>query len=187
MIRRPPRSTQSRSSAASDVYKRQVLCCIAPYCTVARSIAQYHRVLCSVVQHCAVLYSIVQRRNVLCSLTAPHRTAKYCPVLRSLVQCCPHCFVPSQNCTMSSSCLCCCCCCCCYRWRQRWCCVVLHVRAAVRMCGALFVSMCYAAKNMVWVCALPYKSKNTLKSCVRAAAGMCGACLVHVRCKHGAA
>eukprot|EP00657_Telonema_sp_P-1_P001347 TRINITY_DN131_c0_g1_i4.p2 TRINITY_DN131_c0_g1~~TRINITY_DN131_c0_g1_i4.p2 ORF type:complete len:102 (-),score=25.16 TRINITY_DN131_c0_g1_i4:587-892(-) len=28
MIRRPPRSTQSRSSAASDVYKRQAfLCC----------------------------------------------------------------------------------------------------------------------------------------------------------------
>src|SRR5450756_2678533 len=26
MIRRPPRSTQSRSSAASDVYKRQLLC-----------------------------------------------------------------------------------------------------------------------------------------------------------------
>src|SRR5450756_2859480 len=26
MIRRPPRSTQSRSSAASDVYKRQVHC-----------------------------------------------------------------------------------------------------------------------------------------------------------------
>ena len=26
MIRRPPRSTQSRSSAASDVYKRQTLC-----------------------------------------------------------------------------------------------------------------------------------------------------------------
>src|SRR5450756_2897574 len=26
MIRRPPRSTQSRSSAASDVYKRQVVC-----------------------------------------------------------------------------------------------------------------------------------------------------------------
>eukprot|EP00657_Telonema_sp_P-1_P002591 TRINITY_DN15_c0_g1_i6.p1 TRINITY_DN15_c0_g1~~TRINITY_DN15_c0_g1_i6.p1 ORF type:complete len:107 (-),score=18.11 TRINITY_DN15_c0_g1_i6:278-598(-) len=26
MIRRPPRSTQSRSSAASDVYKRQPLC-----------------------------------------------------------------------------------------------------------------------------------------------------------------
>ena len=25
MIRRPPRSTQSRSSAASDVYKRQLL------------------------------------------------------------------------------------------------------------------------------------------------------------------
>src|SRR5450756_3147635 len=27
MIRRPPRSTQSRSSAASDVYKRQTLAC----------------------------------------------------------------------------------------------------------------------------------------------------------------
>src|SRR5450756_152428 len=27
MIRRPPRSTQSRSSAASDVYKRQILAC----------------------------------------------------------------------------------------------------------------------------------------------------------------
>ena len=27
MIRRPPRSTQSRSSAASDVYKRQGCCC----------------------------------------------------------------------------------------------------------------------------------------------------------------
>eukprot|EP00657_Telonema_sp_P-1_P012081 TRINITY_DN8301_c0_g1_i1.p2 TRINITY_DN8301_c0_g1~~TRINITY_DN8301_c0_g1_i1.p2 ORF type:complete len:102 (+),score=58.72 TRINITY_DN8301_c0_g1_i1:13-318(+) len=26
MIRRPPRSTQSRSSAASDVYKRQIQC-----------------------------------------------------------------------------------------------------------------------------------------------------------------
>src|SRR5450756_1278001 len=30
MIRRPPRSTQSRSSAASDVYKRQVLEKITP-------------------------------------------------------------------------------------------------------------------------------------------------------------
>ena len=28
MIRRPPRSTQSRSSAASDVYKRQVSVCV---------------------------------------------------------------------------------------------------------------------------------------------------------------
>src|SRR5450756_3151584 len=32
MIRRPPRSTQSRSSAASDVYKRQVLRHIMPLC-----------------------------------------------------------------------------------------------------------------------------------------------------------
>src|SRR5665809_169943 len=29
MIRRPPRSTQSRSSAASDVYKRQILTLLA--------------------------------------------------------------------------------------------------------------------------------------------------------------
>src|SRR5450756_244412 len=28
MIRRPPRSTQSRSSAASDVYKRQTVVCV---------------------------------------------------------------------------------------------------------------------------------------------------------------
>ena len=31
MIRRPPRSTQSRSSAASDVYKRQVYGCLCDY------------------------------------------------------------------------------------------------------------------------------------------------------------
>ena len=29
MIRRPPRSTLDRSSAASDVYKRQEHCCVA--------------------------------------------------------------------------------------------------------------------------------------------------------------
>src|SRR5450756_912724 len=33
MIRRPPRSTQSRSSAASDVYKRQVQDAISPELT----------------------------------------------------------------------------------------------------------------------------------------------------------
>src|SRR5450756_3246450 len=32
MIRRPPRSTQSRSSAASDVYKRQVRAYLRPVC-----------------------------------------------------------------------------------------------------------------------------------------------------------
>src|SRR5664279_1323719 len=31
MIRRPPRSTLSSSSAASDVYKRQVLCALASF------------------------------------------------------------------------------------------------------------------------------------------------------------
>ena len=32
MIRRPPRSTQSRSSAASDVYKRQAACVVVGAC-----------------------------------------------------------------------------------------------------------------------------------------------------------
>src|SRR5680860_1589603 len=42
MIRRPPRSTQSRSSAASDVYKRQAVG-ISPeyYCEKALDIATY--------------------------------------------------------------------------------------------------------------------------------------------------
>ena len=31
MVRRPPRSTQSRASAASDVYKRQVLSSLLDY------------------------------------------------------------------------------------------------------------------------------------------------------------
>ena len=34
MIRRPPRSTLDRSSAASDVYKRQVTKDVAPYAIV---------------------------------------------------------------------------------------------------------------------------------------------------------
>src|SRR5450756_288101 len=36
MIRRPPRSTQSRSSAASDVYKRQLVAGVEPGLVVAR-------------------------------------------------------------------------------------------------------------------------------------------------------
>ena len=36
MIRRPPRSTQSRSSAASDVYKRQVHACAPTCCRLMR-------------------------------------------------------------------------------------------------------------------------------------------------------
>src|SRR5450756_422524 len=57
MIRRPPRSTQSRSSAASDVYKRQVRQCTwvtgpkstharpaPPECAVTSSIARGHTV-----------------------------------------------------------------------------------------------------------------------------------------------
>src|SRR5680860_1630279 len=37
MIRRPPRSTQSRSSAASDVYKRQQSYCLLPFTECDRS------------------------------------------------------------------------------------------------------------------------------------------------------
>ena len=43
MIRRPPRSTQSRSSAASDVYKRQLLLCNA--CGLYLKIHKTHRPL----------------------------------------------------------------------------------------------------------------------------------------------
>src|SRR5680860_1529784 len=39
MIRRPPRSTQSRSSAASDVYKRQVLILAVRMCTTGNDTA----------------------------------------------------------------------------------------------------------------------------------------------------
>src|SRR5680860_1693544 len=40
MIRRPPRSTQSRSSAASDVYKRQVKGPYGPYAENLRHVLQ---------------------------------------------------------------------------------------------------------------------------------------------------
>eukprot|EP00657_Telonema_sp_P-1_P000437 TRINITY_DN10839_c0_g1_i1.p1 TRINITY_DN10839_c0_g1~~TRINITY_DN10839_c0_g1_i1.p1 ORF type:complete len:124 (+),score=57.87 TRINITY_DN10839_c0_g1_i1:27-398(+) len=40
MIRRPPRSTQSRSSAASDVYKRQLVYCKSRHCI---SVADQHQ------------------------------------------------------------------------------------------------------------------------------------------------
>ena len=38
MIRRPPRSTLDRSSAASDVYKRQILCPVDQSSTSARGL-----------------------------------------------------------------------------------------------------------------------------------------------------
>src|SRR5665213_4605590 len=40
MIRRPPRSTQSRSSAASDVYKRQILGCAMPEAEQGMNVAR---------------------------------------------------------------------------------------------------------------------------------------------------
>ena len=42
MIRRPPRSTQSRSSAASDVYKRQHVICMGDFCSMD-SLSSYDR------------------------------------------------------------------------------------------------------------------------------------------------
>src|SRR5660397_51534 len=39
MIRRPPRSTPLYSSAASDVYKRQLICCEIPSCSSIASSA----------------------------------------------------------------------------------------------------------------------------------------------------
>src|SRR5450756_624850 len=43
MIRRPPRSTQSRSSAASDVYKRQIVIILQPdnRCKLNRAVLPY--------------------------------------------------------------------------------------------------------------------------------------------------
>src|SRR5450756_1620177 len=41
MIRRPPRSTQSRSSAASDVYKRQNLGYALPFATTRAEVAAF--------------------------------------------------------------------------------------------------------------------------------------------------
>eukprot|EP00826_Nyctotherus_ovalis_P055114 TRINITY_DN729_c0_g1_i11.p1 TRINITY_DN729_c0_g1~~TRINITY_DN729_c0_g1_i11.p1 ORF type:complete len:132 (-),score=56.15 TRINITY_DN729_c0_g1_i11:106-477(-) len=48
MIRRPPRSTQSRSSAASDVYKRQV-------CERVQSVKGCKKLNELVEEHCAVI------------------------------------------------------------------------------------------------------------------------------------
>ena len=71
MIRRPPRSTQSRSSAASDVYKRQLLFCVAGFflvlsqppfsspsscCTEPEQTSDFHT--CSA---CPMFYSICLR------------------------------------------------------------------------------------------------------------------------------
>eukprot|EP00657_Telonema_sp_P-1_P006757 TRINITY_DN26173_c0_g1_i1.p1 TRINITY_DN26173_c0_g1~~TRINITY_DN26173_c0_g1_i1.p1 ORF type:complete len:124 (-),score=61.25 TRINITY_DN26173_c0_g1_i1:25-396(-) len=48
MIRRPPRSTQSRSSAASDVYKRQAVRCVERLdCLAMELLAALGLALCS--------------------------------------------------------------------------------------------------------------------------------------------
>ena len=45
MIRRPPRSTQSRSSAASDVYKRQPISLMKAYFSIVDNIPDWNIVL----------------------------------------------------------------------------------------------------------------------------------------------
>src|SRR5450756_2974782 len=60
MIRRPPRSTQSRSSAASDVYKRQVRRTIRSSMPVAHPDSRAYRVLAAVVR--PILFALSRRR-----------------------------------------------------------------------------------------------------------------------------
>ena len=45
MIRRPPRSTQSRSSAASDVYKRQADDLVEEIDTITAHLAEYRKAI----------------------------------------------------------------------------------------------------------------------------------------------
>ena len=53
MIRRPPRSTQSRSSAASDVYKRQIQCFKKQFPVVIAQIDSLAAIpTCSHMVHC---------------------------------------------------------------------------------------------------------------------------------------
>ena len=72
MIRRPPRSTQSRSSAASDVYKRQAIDNAKAYETLKQS---YHKTVQSLVsvveakdQYTAVSYTHLRAHETVLDL-----------------------------------------------------------------------------------------------------------------------
>ena len=60
MIRRPPRSTQSRSSAASDVYKRQVLQTPACYLQPLSGLSWLFRMVCLRLTRPLPLCSVIQ-------------------------------------------------------------------------------------------------------------------------------
>ena len=69
MIRRPPRSTQSRSSAASDVYKRQVLDFTCIY--LARTVGSRRQLWLLAIVH--LTYSAYRaRKPTLCSVFRHH-------------------------------------------------------------------------------------------------------------------
>eukprot|EP00657_Telonema_sp_P-1_P011422 TRINITY_DN6535_c0_g1_i1.p1 TRINITY_DN6535_c0_g1~~TRINITY_DN6535_c0_g1_i1.p1 ORF type:complete len:107 (-),score=56.13 TRINITY_DN6535_c0_g1_i1:84-404(-) len=59
MMRRPPRSTQSRSSAASDVYKRQIMDAVKPVEGEAVIVKGYPNSF-----HATNLHELLQGKNV---------------------------------------------------------------------------------------------------------------------------
>ena len=75
MIRRPPRSTQSRSSAASDVYKRQLLrrCSLETSTTVCGDkgrcvVCNLRKAGCSLIADCCTTVCGDEGRCVACNL-----------------------------------------------------------------------------------------------------------------------
>src|SRR5450756_1258644 len=77
MIRRPPRSTQSRSSAASDVYKRQAEHFHEPSVDVLMSTLPYDRYPVIGVLNCRPVPLLAFRKRLFCLFAlrdVPHRT-----------------------------------------------------------------------------------------------------------------
>eukprot|EP00826_Nyctotherus_ovalis_P044548 TRINITY_DN4814_c0_g1_i2.p1 TRINITY_DN4814_c0_g1~~TRINITY_DN4814_c0_g1_i2.p1 ORF type:complete len:161 (+),score=51.02 TRINITY_DN4814_c0_g1_i2:28-483(+) len=67
MIRRPPRSTQSRSSAASDVYKRQTLTCFyEPMSILYAAILTFTMALSLTVYACFTRTDLTSIGSTLC-------------------------------------------------------------------------------------------------------------------------
>src|SRR5450756_2549548 len=63
MIRRPPRSTQSRSSAASDVYKRQLSGSVPEGTNVVMDLRENYNIFCSI-----VVYPVIPKGQLLLRL-----------------------------------------------------------------------------------------------------------------------
>src|SRR5659263_534503 len=80
MIRRPPRSTQSRSSAASDVYKRQGTTRLALFATDLEVSVTYENVTAQVIKKTIRLYQNNIPRLFLrlrCSFEPPEAPETY--------------------------------------------------------------------------------------------------------------